>query len=695
MKSVQSWLLAVSMVSGMAQAAQVCNLVFDQCPGNFTSGTITVPQNVIWLDPVVPVCSENVQVVTGTNAAPPSIVFIIDNSGSMSNGNTDNSNNGGNDPDEARFKVVSDLLDTIFTASPTAEVGLAIFTRRLQFDNRDNPYYKPAFPADTSQHDAFVPLTALNKVFPDGKRGLDTLKALLKYTGNGNLDYATKRQASRTNNTGIDPFNTRDGTDITLGFDAAKEAIKTAKAAVDNQYFIFLSDGEPTGVDEVRKARQNDFVNGTATPTTFTVFFDKDNDTDSRALTTIRTMTENIKANGYSQSNSKSNYWLLNIPGSQLLALLQSSVLNPILANTPGKPVSAVMAVGGTNYNSTGVDAKNFTFAKRVPLSADQTQVTLTYTYSYVDSGKTKQKTVPYTLAVKRSNAGSPLGAGLASSCQEQGDITLYNNGSPIKIVTADHSTLDVHLTLANGETCNGCSVEVKPDKSGDKENVVLAPAGGAQVGRFGRETSTRILSADGVLQHLPADSIVVTYVNPDNPLDVIRKSFPYSDFSTTLTVLRHNDYSRGGDVVPPVSGQQFVLVAPAGLDASSETGARNWSITPALATPADSLRYVGNVIEASRAFKVEIRIYSNLGQFVNKIEFTVPQSEFVKLSKGIKNNTRRLKVLWDNRAADGSLAGTGAYILKTTVTLLKIPGIAEDEAVTTDYRIVGVLRSP
>jgi hypothetical protein len=109
--------------------------------------------------------------------------------------------------------------------------------------------------------------------------------------------------------------------------------------------------------------------------------------------------------------------------------------------------------------------------------------------------------------------------------------------------------------------------------------------------------------------------------------------------------------------------------------------------------TSIDSLRYVGNVIQASRAFRVEIQIFSNLGQFVNKIGFTISQGEFAKLSKSPSGNTRQLKVLWDNRTSNGNLAGTGAYILKTTVTLLSIPGIAEDETSSTDYRLVGVLR--
>jgi hypothetical protein len=85
--------------------------------------------------------------------------------------------------------------------------------------------------------------------------------------------------------------------------------------------------------------------------------------------------------------------------------------------------------------------------------------------------------------------------------------------------------------------------------------------------------------------------------------------------------------------------------------------------------------------------------IFSNLGEFVNRIRFTVSQAEFMKLSKGTKNGTRQLRVLWDNRVANGRPAGTGAYIMKTTVTLLRIPGVAEDEAESTQFRRVGVLR--
>ncbi|MDB5105085.1 MAG: hypothetical protein JWP91_2774 [Fibrobacteres bacterium] len=694
MKFSKSCLMAVSAFyafAGTAWSAQVCNLVLNRCPSAFP-GTITVPENVIWLDPIVPVCSDTVQVVTGNTSPPPSIVFIIDNSGSMSSGNDgDAVNNGWNDPTEARFRVVKTLLDTIYKASPKAEVGMVIFTRRLSFDHRDNPFFKPAFPADTSQHDSFVPLTPLDKPFGGGVLGIDTLKALLTYSGHGNLKYATAQANSRPSSNGLDPKNVRDGTDITLGFDGAKEAMKDSKAAKGDQYFIFLSDGEPSGVDTPRNSVMYDFEKGVGAATTFTVFF-KANTSDPTPPDRIKNMTEAIKTNGYSTSNPKSAAFAISLPGSQLLALLQSNVLNPIFANTNAKPASAVLDVGGTKYNSTSVDAKVFTFPKRVPLSPAQTAVNLTYTFQYTDSGQIKTSTRNYTLNLNRTGS-APLADGLSTSCQEQGNITLFNKGNPITVVTADHNDLDVHLTLGSGEVCNGCKVEVKPNKSADKETVALTPASGFQTGNFGRETSNTVAVGDGKLQHLPTDSIIVIYVNPDNSLDVIRKAFPYSDVSTVLVVLRHNTFSQGGDLVPPKPGEHFVLVTPGSISPTPEDKAKNWIILPNLATEKDSVRYVGDVIQASRAFKVEIVIFTNLGQFVNKIAFTVPPAEFSKLAKSAKGNTRQLKVLWDNMSADGTKAGTGGYILKTTVTLLKIPGVAEDEAVSTDYRRVGVLR--
>lgn len=692
--------MALVAVGANAQTAgKICNLAFQVCPKTLEGTTINVPEDVIWLEPQLPFCTEEVRVQTGTTAPAPSIMFIIDNSGSMNN----------NDPQEARFSVTTTLLDSIFKANPATQVGLSIFTRRLSFDHRENPFFMPAFPGDTSQHDSYVPLTALNHAFPNGRTGLDTMKSLLTVvpgSNNGDLLHATKLPESRANTSvnndppGSPPnsegkYNVRDGTDITLGFEAARQAMKASTAAPANQYFIFLSDGEPSQLDVGRVGiKETEFVQGTATPTTFTVYFNS----NSNAPDVIEDMTENIRANNYSASNPKSNHWAINLPATQLLGLLQSNVLNPIFANRPATPASATLVTGGTTLNNSALNANSFVFPSRVPLAPNQTSIALTYNYTYVDSGKTKTHQATYNVNIRRVPAGTPP-TGVTTICKDPGDISLSHNGTPVNLVTADHEKLDVKLTLPNGEVCANCTVTVQPNtnRSGkDNEGVsVTAPPGsGSYTGSFGRETSTTPAANDGKLQHLPTDSIVVTWVNPLNPLEVIRKAFPYSDVRTALQVVNHNTVSKADNSIPADQRTQWVLVGSSTVKITTEEGPADCCRLVPTMTPQDSSKYVGIKVTASRSFRVEVKVYDNLGQFVNKLTFSVSQAEFTNLAReGLTGNNRSIRVLWDSRTVDGAFAGTGAYVFKTTVTLNKIPGIAEDEVVRTDHRLVGVVR--
>jgi hypothetical protein len=141
----------------------------------------------------------------------------------------------------------------------------------------------------------------------------------------------------------------------------------------------------------------------------------------------------------------------------------------------------------------------------------------------------------------------------------------------------------------------------------------------------------------------------------------------------------------------------------------NQSSGARHWTLVGApslalekqsgdccgyvpVASRNDSLSHVGIQIEASRGFTVDISVYSNLGDFVDRLVFSVPQSQFERLAPGSKSNTRLLRVLWDNRTESGRLAATGAYVLKTRVSLN--PTAAAAALTRTDYRIVALLRA-
>jgi hypothetical protein len=197
----------------------------------------------------------------------------------------------------------------------------------------------------------------------------------------------------------------------------------------------------------------------------------------------------------------------------------------------------------------------------------------------------------------------------------------------------------------------------------------------------------------DGRLQHLPMDSIVVLYVSPENPLDVVRRTYPFRGPPTVLNLGHDTGFVRTPWLPANPAMPQFVMIAPQGFRASGREPFDRWSLAET-ESPADLGRYTGVTVEASRAFTVDLRVFSNLGEFVNKLEFTVGPDDFEKLAKSPDGHSRRLKVLWDSRSPRGAAVATGAYVVKTTVSLLPIPGIAEDKQVRVDYRRVGVLRS-
>jgi hypothetical protein len=454
---------------------------------------------------------------------------VIDNSGSMS---WLDGTRGGSDEDMVRFSIVRDLMDSIHRVAPNTQVALVAFARRLSFDHRDNAYFERAFPNDPVFHDSYVPLTALNAKFPNGVPGLDTLKALLKYTGPGNLAYATTRTDTRT------------GTDITIAFQAAKRALAASKAAKEDQYVIFLSDGIPDQVDSTRRAIERDYVAGTGVPTTFGVYFMEKGAKVVEPKPDIATMIANIRVNGYSSNNPTSDLWAVNLRATTLMPLLQEKVLNPIFADLPAVPVGVNIKTDSVPVSSIASDSGGFTFPARIPLSPGQTKVQLDFSYTYQDSTGPKTKVVPYTVSIKRIPSGNPFPVGVDTSCLEAGDITLYSQGKQVSELDPSTHSLEARLRLPNGQDCPACKLRLETRKGQpvDRESLGLLPANGKFSASFSTETTTETkpaaLAGNGTIQFARSDSLILVYVNPLNPLDTIRAAFRYSEPDLPLAVL-------------------------------------------------------------------------------------------------------------------------------------------------------------
>jgi hypothetical protein len=272
----------------------------------------------------------------------PSIMFVIDHSGSMS-GLTGNE---ATDTAGSRFNVTRALIDTIRNKYPGAEVGMVIFQNLLYLDTQNQPYAVPLpstypYPADVPTQ-GYIPLLPLDSMLTTNLSVADMLKKLLetkKVTRPNSTDQTTdliyKPLFSKANAY----------TNINTAFDAAKYAMQKSKYAKENQFIIFLSDGEPRPQEKQDgihgNKEPNDYVKALNVPTTFTVYFvEKVSD---GVPDKIRTMTENVRINGYSENNYLSNVWGIRTSYDTLLNVLMTQAIAPIFTSIRKQPTKLIL----------------------------------------------------------------------------------------------------------------------------------------------------------------------------------------------------------------------------------------------------------------------------------------------------------------------------------------------------------------
>jgi len=170
-------LLLLLTIGTRAQLDQTCNFSFNVCPENIEDDTLYVPKNTASLAPSITLCSfSNIVEGIDGDGSPPSIMFIVDNSNSMTGANAPDSILP-NDRWGSRFSVTSDLIDSIYAVYPNAEIGLIVFQEKLYFDTRHDEIFQPL---DIFSYPAFIPLLQLDSIYRSKETGLQILKQYLK-----------------------------------------------------------------------------------------------------------------------------------------------------------------------------------------------------------------------------------------------------------------------------------------------------------------------------------------------------------------------------------------------------------------------------------------------------------------------------------------------------------------------------------
>jgi hypothetical protein len=443
-------------------------------------------------------------------------MFIIDNSGSMSGlGSAPNDQMG------SRFSVTLALLDEIYARVPDAEVGVAVFENILYFDNRDDPFFTQ-LPGnvDGVRNQSYIPLTRLDQQLSDGTLGIEKLKEVMAIdTSRGTLydgsidDYVHLRYIPS------DMSNHTMFTNINVGFEAAKEAFRTASYPEDRQFIIFLSDGEPMG--SMQAGLPSDyFEQGENVPTTFTVFFTP----DTNAPQSLLTMTTNIRNNGYSETNPESDLWTIQTSHDALLSLIIDNIFETIIFGQPNS--MTVTGIDIFDTTTTYVDSF-FLLNDRIPLESDVTPFELQLSFRYIDqtSGQVRDTLITTSFYVKREPDSLPTPPEIEYSCWQPPTLQILYADTQVSQVSDDMRQLEIRLTTSDPRITE---VTIAVQSSIDSESVVLTNTGEYWSGTITRSIGASAISGDGNLDHQNIDSIIVVYRNPDLPLDTVRLAVPF-----------------------------------------------------------------------------------------------------------------------------------------------------------------------
>ena len=517
-------LLMPVLLQGLLYAEEVCKFAYKGQPEDYINDTIVVPDEMVAMSEYLYVGTP-IDIVYDT-IHQPSIMFVIDHSGSMyqSTGSVDVWGN--------RFRVTHDLIDTILTHSPYAEVGVAVFNTYLYYDDRDEDIFETI--SQDTVYSAYIPLLQLNKDY-NGRKGYEIIK---QYLETDTLRDTTGMSVSNGDTTWIvhkaiglkykSPWYDERATHINAGFHAVKKAMQSAQYLLENHFVIFLSDGEasvgePTADQYIEEVK-------TGVPTTFTVFFIEQG---GQAPQTLIDMTTNIQNSNYSSTNPKSNLWeYQNTSYAQLMQFLMENVIQEILKQSVFNPTQII--VNGQQINNW--DTTGFLFPDLFPLVGWTTPFNFTIDYHVIKDTLNEQTgqldtveydtTIIFDFDVEIDPNLGPLSDSLFDVRCWDRDLGFYFSGNLVPAITEVMDPLEIRFTYNAGQAqydYTKAKVEVitTEGQAQDKETFTLSKNGTVFSLSFPHKVIDDNQSPsqnDGTLQHYFIDTIVAVFRNEEDP---------------------------------------------------------------------------------------------------------------------------------------------------------------------------------
>ena len=586
------FILGVSLVSGDPDT--VCHIVIDENILALDGIIQNVPSSMV---AVAPEISYEAPDITAINAevAIPAIVLLIDDSGSMMQ----------NDEDANRYTVTKEILDEIYATQPETRVAVVTFRNWLAWDWRENDMFRKISSYDWN--DSYFPLTPLDSVFADGERGIQKIKGLFELDQWNLLQAFHSDSTERTRPMQTDedgnprpPTRSDQGTDITLAFRAAKDALKNSSTPKQRQFIIFLSDGYHGGVDVEMESAKKDYINGEDVPATYTIFL---GDSVKEPPEQLLTMISNIQNNGYSEANERSELWSIESSHDTLLALMQREILTKVY-----EPIKmASRAVVEDNVATTITD-KTVIFPKPIPLNENATVVELKMTFPLEskNSGGSSDTVISTQITFIRDPEAASVGESFGSECYLR-DLFIESDGLPIvSSLRNTQKELTARFTLEGILAAASPEASVYAASGDDSLQVNLSGNEGAFSGDFQREESDKPDVDDNTLQNEENGAIRVVWRNGDIPLDTISRTYRVSPYDpVVIESVRYRDTDRDGriDALVVTTDREINELEFDNLDDERLRLPSERILTFELVEPADDGKgFIINVTQADRA---------------------------------------------------------------------------------------------
>jgi hypothetical protein len=542
-KHVRCFLTAVVctlLLSNLSLAREeVSHIRYRECVSDLNGETVRAPHGTV-------AQSREVTVDLGRDTTlHPSIFFVIDNSGSMW---LEEFDIGGEtfthmDPFAHRYTVTRDLIDSIHSRIPEAEVGIGVYGSSMYIDTNDDNLLASA---DPSSRWGYIPLLRLDTEYESDWAGRGTGRDILK-------SYMEIRD-------GVEPgyqqsplvYRSRaaTGTNITTAFDAARHAFENTNSQKSMQFIVFISDGDAT-IPEDDQAERERFIEGNDLPSTYTIFFRSDG---QDVPVSIETMTENIRNNGYSLRNPDSRYYAYdNTSKDELLRFMMDNIISVIDQDID---VKDLIIEGDISHGEW--DGEKVVFDELFPLTGDRTPFEFEFNYTLIDSmiiddidtiviEDSLTLESDYTIELED---GFVIDEEYFEIQSWRRDIGFYDGGRELNLISLLNTDVELRFTEEAVDIFYGYSdveIEVRSLTAGDQEVYSTVQSGNEFSSDMVIDHEGGGSSGDGILQVDVQDTIIAVFRNPRLPLDTIETKIPF-DAGTLVTLTGAEYYDRSGD---------------------------------------------------------------------------------------------------------------------------------------------------